>query len=54
MGSPQEVTGEDYKKLEASGQLAVLESSTADATSGAVTLTTNLPRQGVSLLRIDY
>lgn len=54
MGSPQEVTGEDYKKLEASGQLAVLETGTADATNGTTTLTTHLPRQGVSLLRIDY
>ncbi|RYG55144.1 MAG: beta-xylosidase, partial [Alphaproteobacteria bacterium] len=54
MGSPQDVTGDDYKKLEASGQLAVLETGTADATSGSVTLSTHLPRQGVSLIRIDY
>jgi xylan 1,4-beta-xylosidase len=54
MGSPQTVTGDDFKKLEASGKLAVLETGTVDATNGAATLTTHLPRQGVSLLRIDY
>jgi xylan 1,4-beta-xylosidase len=54
MGSPQSVTGEDFRKLEAAGQLAVLETGTVDASSGAATLVTTLPRQGVSLLRIDY
>jgi xylan 1,4-beta-xylosidase len=54
MGSPQDVSGEEFTKLEAAGQLATLETGTIDASNGTVTLTTALPRQGVSLVRIDY
>lgn len=54
MGSPQEVTGEAFKRLEAAGKLETLETATLDATDGTASVTTHLPRQGVSLLRIDY
>ncbi len=53
MGSPQVIAGAEFDRLEASGKLAVLE--TRDVTTdGTLTLTTTLPRQGVSLFRIDY
>jgi xylan 1,4-beta-xylosidase len=54
MGSPQDVSGDDFHKLEAAGKLETLETGTVDASGGSVTLTTHLPRQGVSLFRIDY
>ena len=53
MGSPQAVAGADYERLEAAGRLAALESK-ALASDGALTLSTHLPRQGVSLFRVDY
>lgn len=55
MGSPQDIGSEDYRKLEAAGQLAVLEEQTAvPVTDGAVPLTFDLPRQGVSLIRLSW
>jgi xylan 1,4-beta-xylosidase len=54
MGSPQEVAGADFDRLEAAGQLAVLETGSVDAGTGSAVLATHLPRQGVSLIRIDY
>ncbi len=53
MGSPQAVTGADYERLEAAGRLEALENK-ALASDGALTLSTYLPRQGVSLFRVDY
>jgi xylan 1,4-beta-xylosidase len=53
MGSPQTVTGADYERLEAAGQLATLENQSL-VNDGALTLSTTLPRQGVSLFRVDY
>ena len=53
MGSPQTVAGADYERLEATGQLATLESQSL-VNDGALTLNTKLPRQGVSLFRVDY
>ncbi len=54
MGSPQDVKGADYARLEAAGQLATLETSTVSVSGGKAELAMTLPRQGVSLLRIDY
>jgi len=54
MGSPQDVSGEDFNKLEAAGRLATLDTGTVEAGKGTATLTTTLPREGVSLIRIDY
>ena len=54
MGSPQDVKGADYQRLEEAGKLAQIEDRTVTAENGVVTLTTTLPRQGVSLLRIDW
>ena len=53
MGSPQAVTGADYERLEAAGRLEALENK-ALASDGALTLSTHLPRQAVSLFRVDY
>ncbi len=53
MGSPQTVAGADYERLEATGQLATLESQSL-VNDGALTLNTKLPRQGASLFRVDY
>jgi xylan 1,4-beta-xylosidase len=53
IGSPQTVTVADYERLEAAGRLAVLENQ-ALVSDGMLTLNTNLPRQGVSLFRVDY
>ncbi len=54
MGSPQSVTGEAFKTLEAASKLETLETGSVEATNGSATVTTTLPRQGVSLIRIDY
>jgi xylan 1,4-beta-xylosidase len=51
MGSPQVIADEDYRSLEAAGQLETIEERSVDAPGGAVSLRTTLPRQGVSLLR---
>jgi len=53
MGSPQAVTGADYERLEAAGRLEAIENK-ALASDGALTLSTHLPRQAVSLFRVDY
>jgi len=55
MGKPQDPKGEDYKKLEASGQLAQIEDkASVSVNNGAIDLRVTLPRQGVSLLRLDW
>jgi xylan 1,4-beta-xylosidase len=54
MGSPQDVTGADYQRLEEASKLAQIEDRKVSAADGVVTLTTTLPRQGVSLLRLDW
>jgi xylan 1,4-beta-xylosidase len=50
MGSPQNPTAEQYTQLEKAGQLAALESRTADAENGRMNVAFTLPRQAVSLL----
>jgi xylan 1,4-beta-xylosidase len=51
MGSPQEVSGADYKRLEDAGQLATLDTGSLEADGAQLTI--SLPRQGVSLIRIE-
>ena len=55
MGSPQEPTPEQYAKLKAAGQLELLSSPEwLDVSGGAVTITTQLPRQATSLLHLEW
>jgi xylan 1,4-beta-xylosidase len=55
MGSPQNPTAEQYARLQAAGQLELLESPrwiTPD--NGEIKLNVQLPRQGLSLLRLTW
>jgi len=55
MGSPQHPTTEQYAELKARGQLELLTSPEwIDVTGGQVKLTTDLPRQGTSLLHLKW
>ena len=55
MGSPQEPTPEQYAKLKEAGQLELRGSPEwVDVRGGAVTIATELPRQAISLLHIDW
>ena len=55
MGSPQAPSPEQYKELEAAGQLQLLTSPEWRASAnGQVGLAFDLPRQAVSLLRISW
>jgi xylan 1,4-beta-xylosidase len=55
MGAPQQPTADQYARLEAAGQLELLESPRwVDAASGAVDLAFPLPRQGVSLIELSW
>jgi len=55
MGEPQEPTPAQYAALEQASQLALLESPEwRDVDSGRLWLQLELPRQGVSLLRISW
>jgi xylan 1,4-beta-xylosidase len=55
MGSPLQPTEAAYKELEKAGQLALLEPPRRVAADrGSITLTFPLPRQGVSLVRIEW
>jgi xylan 1,4-beta-xylosidase len=55
MGEPQSPTPEQYAKLKAAGQLELLGSPEwVDVSGGAVTIATELPRQAISLLHIDW
>lgn len=55
MGSPKNPTEMQVKELEKAGQLATLGKSTTINTSNATaTITFNLPRQGVSFLKLDW
>lgn len=54
MGSPQNPTSAQYAELEVAGQLAEIENVGAVAVeNGKILLRTTLPRQGVSLLRLE-
>jgi len=55
MGSPQNPTAEQYAKLEAAGQLQLLDSPTwVTPQSGKVTRSFALPRQGVSMVQVSW
>jgi xylan 1,4-beta-xylosidase len=55
MGSPQTPSAEQTAKLEASGQLQLLDSPRyIDAKSGAAELTFTIPVQGVSLVQLSW
>ncbi len=55
MGSPQHPTAEQYAKLEAAGQLQLLESPKWIANNGAkAELGFSLPRQGISLVELSW
>lgn len=55
MGAPQQVTREQYQKLEDSGQLELLTSPKwIKAPGGDATVSFELPRQGVSFLKLTW
>jgi len=55
MGSPQNVTPDQYAQLEKAGQLALLTSPEwKQVDNGELQISFSLPRQGVSLVRITY
>jgi xylan 1,4-beta-xylosidase len=55
MGSPQHPTARQYAELKAAGQLQLLTSPAwVDVVDGAVKVTTEMPRQGISLLRVTW
>jgi xylan 1,4-beta-xylosidase len=55
MGKPENPQGADYDKLEAAGKLAQIEDqASVSIDNGRINLRTTLPRQGVSLLRLDW
>jgi xylan 1,4-beta-xylosidase len=55
MGSPQKPSTEQYGRLERAGQLRLFGSPEwLRATTGRVTLKFDLPRQGVSLLKLTW
>src|SRR5258708_1636768 len=55
IGSPQKPTPEQYAKLEAAGQLDLLKSPEwRTATGGQVAVEFDLPRHGVSLIRLSW
>lgn len=54
MGSPETVEGDDYQRLEAASQLATIaEGRIAPDGDGVVRVSFSLPRQGVSLIRLE-
>jgi xylan 1,4-beta-xylosidase len=55
MGSPKDITPEQHAQLEKAGQLAMMDGpATVDLKNGHATLKFNLPRQGVSLLVLNW
>lgn len=55
MGSPQSPTVEQYAQLRRAGQLELLQSPEwLDVTGDKVTISTELPRQATSLLRLSF
>jgi xylan 1,4-beta-xylosidase len=55
MGSPQAPTEEQYAQLKAAGQLQLLSSPEwIEVTDGKVDVEIALPRQAVSLLRLEW
>ncbi len=55
MGSPQKPTSQQYADLQAAGQLQILTSPVwLDVKDGEVTLSTELPRESISLLHLTW
>jgi xylan 1,4-beta-xylosidase len=55
MGAPQTPTAEQYARLKEAGQLELLRSPEwLDVTDGKVTISTDLPRQATSLMRLTW
>ena len=55
MGKLEAPSAQDYAKLEAAGQLAEIgEKASIAASGGDISIRISLPRQGVSLLRLDW
>jgi xylan 1,4-beta-xylosidase len=55
LGSPQAPSPEQYAQLKAAGQLQLLTSPEwIDVSEGKVTISTNLPRQAVSLMHLKW
>jgi xylan 1,4-beta-xylosidase len=55
MGSPQHPTEEQYAELEGKDGLQLLTSPVwMDVTAGAITVTTQMPRQSISLLQVSW
>jgi xylan 1,4-beta-xylosidase len=55
MGSPQQPTTEQYAELQAAGQLQLLTSPEwMDVRDGSVAVTTEIPRQAISLLHLTW
>jgi xylan 1,4-beta-xylosidase len=55
MGSPQKPTEEQYSRLEAAGQLELMDSPRwVDVKGGAAGIGFHLPRQGVSLFELSW
>ena len=55
LGSPQEPTVEQQRKLEEAGQLQLLQSPEWEGSdAGKVSMKFSLPRQGVSLVRLEW
>jgi xylan 1,4-beta-xylosidase len=55
MGSPQQPTAEQYARLEAAGQLQMLGSPEwMGAKGGKLELRFDLPRQGISLVKVSW
>jgi xylan 1,4-beta-xylosidase len=55
MGSPQNPTAEQYARLKAAGQLQLLGAPQwLTVEDGKVAISTSLPRQGTSLMRLSW
>jgi xylan 1,4-beta-xylosidase len=54
MGSPQNPTAEQIAALEKAGQLQMMNRRVKMKANSAMTLKIQLPRQGVSLLKLDW
>ena len=55
MGSPQHPTAKQYADLQSAGQLQLLTSPEwLDVSNGQVKISTDLPRQGISLLHLQW
>jgi len=55
MGSPQHPTTKQYAELKAAGQLQLLTSPEwLDVKNGQVTVATEMPRQGTSLIHLKW